>query len=154
MPASEGRVVWCKRSLAAALRHFGRALPPALQLMVQRGQYPVRINQPAAPACPALLALRAGLFNCPLAMTDGAARLCELLLPGQGQGGSSQQQELAAALRDTFRHLTSRDPQQFWTSGQVCMLGGQRPWSIVQAVSSGMPMRVPSALPFLPCCSG
>lgn len=58
-------------------------------------------------------------------MTDGAARLCELLLQGQGEGaGDPQQAQLAGALRDAFRHLTSRDPHQFWTSGQVCWLGG------------------------------
>ncbi|PRW33943.1 acyl- dehydrogenase family member 11-like [Chlorella sorokiniana] len=61
-----------------------------------------------------------GLFNCPLAMTDGAARLCELLLEKQGQDAAAtqQQQELAAALQDAFRHLTSRDAKLFWTSGQ------------------------------------
>lgn len=61
-------------------------------------------------------------------MTDGAARLCELLLQQQGQSPQSpecssslEQQELAAALRDAFCHLTSRDPELFWTSGQVCL---------------------------------
>jgi putative acyl-CoA dehydrogenase len=47
----------------------------------------------------------AALSNCPLAMTDGAARVLELT-------------------NDTFlqqtalRNLTSRDPKTFWTSGQ------------------------------------
>jgi alkylation response protein AidB-like acyl-CoA dehydrogenase len=45
-------------------------------------------------------------YSCPLAMTDGAARLIEV------HGGES------APLRATFGHLTSRDPRQFWTSGQ------------------------------------
>ena len=46
-----------------------------------------------------------GLFSCPLAMTDGAARTFESngLLP---------------AYQDIFSHLTTRDPEQFWTSGQ------------------------------------
>lgn len=51
-------------------------------------------------------------------MTDGAARLCEMLLTqgqAQLQGGASVQ----AALGDAFAHLTSRDPGQLWTSGQV-----------------------------------
>ncbi|CAI9598619.1 unnamed protein product [Staurois parvus] len=46
-----------------------------------------------------------GLFTCPLAMTDGAAKVIETL-------GSP------VALQDAFKHLTSRDPNQFWTSGQ------------------------------------
>ncbi|NXH23427.1 ACD11 dehydrogenase, partial [Bucco capensis] len=46
-----------------------------------------------------------GGFSCPLAMTDGAAKVIESL----GIGGS---------LRNAFEHLTSREPKQFWTSGQ------------------------------------
>ncbi|KAK9467702.1 acyl-CoA dehydrogenase/oxidase C-terminal [Lipomyces arxii] len=42
------------------------------------------------------------IFTCPLAMTDGCARVLELYLPKH----------------EAFRHLTSRDPDQFWTSGQ------------------------------------
>jgi alkylation response protein AidB-like acyl-CoA dehydrogenase len=45
------------------------------------------------------------LYSCPLAMTDGAARVLEL-------HGSA---ELKAG---AFARLTSRDPQRFWTSGQ------------------------------------
>ncbi|KAI9105245.1 hypothetical protein DFS34DRAFT_1330 [Phlyctochytrium arcticum] len=45
------------------------------------------------------------MFGCPLAMTDGAARLIELY-------GSPSMKERA------YRKLTSRDPAQFWTSGQ------------------------------------
>lgn len=44
-------------------------------------------------------------FSCPLAMTDGAARAVELY-------GSAEMKNRA------FQHLTSRDPQKFWTSGQ------------------------------------
>lgn len=44
-------------------------------------------------------------YTCPLAMTDGAARVIEL----SGH----------AALKDhAFKHLTSRTPGEFWTSGQ------------------------------------
>lgn len=46
--------------------------------------------------------------SCPLAMTDGAARLLERQ---SGPGG------VAAATR-AFGRLTSRDPAYFWTSGQ------------------------------------
>ncbi|XP_040272629.1 acyl-CoA dehydrogenase family member 11-like isoform X1 [Bufo bufo] len=46
-----------------------------------------------------------GLFSCPLAMTDGAAKVIESL-------GTPD------ALQDAFRHLTTRDPEKFWTSGQ------------------------------------
>ncbi|RUS77874.1 hypothetical protein EGW08_014387 [Elysia chlorotica] len=48
-----------------------------------------------------------GLYGCPLAMTNGAARTVELL---QGTQPWLYDQ--------TFPHLTSRDPDQFWTSGQ------------------------------------
>ncbi|XP_066459876.1 acyl-CoA dehydrogenase family member 11-like [Eleutherodactylus coqui] len=46
-----------------------------------------------------------GLFSCPLAMTDGAAKVIESL-------------GMPDALQDAFGHLTSRDPKTFWTSGQ------------------------------------
>ncbi|NXI41205.1 ACD11 dehydrogenase, partial [Galbula dea] len=46
-----------------------------------------------------------GGFSCPLAMTDGAAKVIESLgIPG--------------SLKNAFEHLTSRDPKKFWTSGQ------------------------------------
>nr|XP_009668546.1 PREDICTED: short/branched chain specific acyl-CoA dehydrogenase, mitochondrial-like [Struthio camelus australis]XP_009668547.1 PREDICTED: short/branched chain specific acyl-CoA dehydrogenase, mitochondrial-like [Struthio camelus australis]XP_009668548.1 PREDICTED: short/branched chain specific acyl-CoA dehydrogenase, mitochondrial-like [Struthio camelus australis]XP_009668549.1 PREDICTED: short/branched chain specific acyl-CoA dehydrogenase, mitochondrial-like [Struthio camelus australis] len=46
-----------------------------------------------------------GGFSCPLAMTDGAAKVIESLgIPG--------------SLKNAFDHLTSRDPKKFWTSGQ------------------------------------
>ena len=44
-------------------------------------------------------------YTCPLAMTDGAARVLELF-------GTP---ELKA---EAFKNLTSRNPQRFWTSGQ------------------------------------
>lgn len=44
-------------------------------------------------------------YSCPLAMTDGAARLIEL------HGDESLK-------KNAFRALTSRDPKSFWTSGQ------------------------------------
>lgn len=45
------------------------------------------------------------IFSCPLAMTDGAARALELF-------GSPELKNRA------LPHLTSRDPQKFWTAGQ------------------------------------
>ena len=51
-----------------------------------------------------LYAPSSSTYSCPLAMTDGAARLLELY-----------PDEVTAPV---FRHLTSRDPEQFWTSGQ------------------------------------
>lgn len=45
------------------------------------------------------------LASCPLAMTDGACRALEL------HGDTAQKQRY-------LPHLLSRDPQQFWTSGQ------------------------------------
>ncbi|MEO8910549.1 MAG: acyl-CoA dehydrogenase family protein [Gemmatimonadaceae bacterium] len=51
-----------------------------------------------------LFAPSSALYSCPLAMTDGAARFLEV------HGDD--------ATRPVFAHLTSRDPNQFWTSGQ------------------------------------
>ncbi|KAK2523064.1 acyl-CoA dehydrogenase family member 11 [Columba guinea] len=52
-----------------------------------------------------LFSSSSGGFNCPLAMTDGAAKVIESLgVPG--------------SLKNAFDHLTSRDPKKFWTSGQ------------------------------------
>ncbi len=45
------------------------------------------------------------IYTCPLAMTDGAARVLELV-------GDHELRQRA------FSRLTSRDPDQFWTSGQ------------------------------------
>eukprot|EP01095_Lingulamoeba_sp_RSL-Kostka_P001102 TRINITY_DN11570_c0_g1_i1.p1 TRINITY_DN11570_c0_g1~~TRINITY_DN11570_c0_g1_i1.p1 ORF type:complete len:625 (-),score=207.27 TRINITY_DN11570_c0_g1_i1:1700-3574(-) len=54
--------------------------------------------------------------TCPLAMTDGAARLLEQLLAEKNKFSISDEQEIR--LRDAFNHYTSRDPKKFWTSGQ------------------------------------
>jgi alkylation response protein AidB-like acyl-CoA dehydrogenase len=51
-----------------------------------------------------LFAPSSALYSCPLAMTDGAARFLEV------HGDES--------LRPVLAHLTSRDPNEFWTSGQ------------------------------------
>lgn len=51
-----------------------------------------------------LFAPSSALYSCPLAMTDGAARFLEV------HGDD--------ATRSVFTHLTSRDPNKFWTSGQ------------------------------------
>ncbi|MDP9204496.1 MAG: acyl-CoA dehydrogenase family protein [Gemmatimonadota bacterium] len=51
-----------------------------------------------------LFAPSSALYSCPLAMTDGAARFLEV------HGDKNTQ--------PTFAHLTSRDPNEFWTSGQ------------------------------------
>lgn len=44
------------------------------------------------------------LYSCPLAMTDGAARFLEV--------------HADDSVQPVFTHLTSRDPNEFWTSGQ------------------------------------
>ncbi len=51
-----------------------------------------------------LFAPSSALYSCPLAMTDGAARFLEV------HGDATTQL--------VFAHLTSRDPNEFWTSGQ------------------------------------
>ncbi|XP_041377829.1 acyl-CoA dehydrogenase family member 11-like [Gigantopelta aegis] len=48
-----------------------------------------------------------GLYSCPLAMTDGAAKIIE-----------SIQDKTPWLMERAYRRLTSRDPSQFWTSGQ------------------------------------
>ena len=53
-----------------------------------------------------LFAPSSGLYSCPLAMTDGAAKLIETV-----PGALDQ-------LKDTQGHLLSRSPTAFWTSGQ------------------------------------
>ncbi len=52
-----------------------------------------------------LFAASTDVYSCPLAMTDGAART--LLASGNG-----------ALVDHALPHLTSRDPEKFWTSGQ------------------------------------
>jgi hypothetical protein len=56
----------------------------------------------------------AAIYDCPLAMTDGAARLIEATLHHNKSLPENVKQELDNA----FQHLTSMDPKQFWTSGQ------------------------------------
>ncbi|KAI9480629.1 MAG: hypothetical protein EXX96DRAFT_563570 [Benjaminiella poitrasii] len=52
-----------------------------------------------------LYAPSAAMYSCPLSMTDGAARVIELI-------GTEE-------MKNTYyRRLISRDPTQFWTSGQ------------------------------------
>uniref|UniRef100_A0A8C2H3P4 Acyl-CoA dehydrogenase family member 11-like n=1 Tax=Cyprinus carpio TaxID=7962 RepID=A0A8C2H3P4_CYPCA len=50
-----------------------------------------------------LFAPSAGLYTCPLAMTDGAAKVIE---------------SLGVPVREEFKRLTTRDEKRFWTSGQ------------------------------------
>ena len=61
-----------------------------------------------------------GLYSCPLAMTDGATRLCELLLDPSSKLAAATTLSDAARqqLRNAHDHLTSRDGKKFWSSGQ------------------------------------
>ncbi|XP_063000282.1 acyl-CoA dehydrogenase family member 11-like [Elgaria multicarinata webbii] len=52
-----------------------------------------------------LYAPSSGMFTCPLAMTDGAAKVIESL-------------GFPKPLEEAYAHLISRDPRTFWTSGQ------------------------------------
>ena len=67
-----------------------------------------------------------GMYSCPLAMTDGAARLFEVLQMEQ----KLHPQSLEKAAR-ALGHLTSRDGREFWTSGQ---------WMTEQASGSDVSM--------------
>nr|XP_056715028.1 acyl-CoA dehydrogenase family member 11-like [Euleptes europaea] len=52
-----------------------------------------------------LYAPSAGFFTCPLAMTDGAAKVIESL-------------GISRPVQEAYANLTSHDPRKFWTSGQ------------------------------------
>ena len=58
-----------------------------------------------------MFAPSSGLFSCPLAMTDGAAFTIKALSKRKNFTDSSK-------LEEAFKHLTSRNPEYFWTSGQ------------------------------------
>jgi len=58
-----------------------------------------------------MFAPSSGLFSCPLAMTDGAAFALRQIL-------NKKIVQDPSLIEDAFNHLTSRDPAQFWTSGQ------------------------------------
>lgn len=51
-------------------------------------------------------------YTCPLAMTDGAAKLIQVFL------NRDIAPTVKAKLESAFTHLTSRNPEEFWTSGQ------------------------------------
>jgi len=52
------------------------------------------------------------IFDCPLAMTDGAARLIELNLD------SVKDESVKAKVKAAYAHFLSKDASEFWTSGQ------------------------------------
>ncbi len=52
-------------------------------------------------------------YTCPLAMTDGAAKLIQQL-----KKIGHLNSEKTALLDKAYNHITSNDPDQFWTSGQ------------------------------------
>eukprot|EP01130_Rhizamoeba_saxonica_P016638 TRINITY_DN772_c0_g1_i1.p1 TRINITY_DN772_c0_g1~~TRINITY_DN772_c0_g1_i1.p1 ORF type:complete len:598 (+),score=110.78 TRINITY_DN772_c0_g1_i1:476-2269(+) len=51
------------------------------------------------------------VYQCPLAMADGAARLIELNM-------DSVDKRFKSKIKESYDRLTTRDPKQFWTSGQ------------------------------------
>lgn len=53
--------------------------------------------------------------SCPQAMQDGATRLLQRQLAGQGRQLDPTERKV---FENAFAHLTSRDPNQAWTSGQ------------------------------------
>lgn len=75
-----------------------------------------------------LFAPSSGLYSCPMAMTDGAARLLELWLADDARGGGRRPNFVApgsaagvlgrAEAEDALARLVSRDPARMWTSGQ------------------------------------
>lgn len=69
-----------------------------------------------------LFAPSSGMFSCPLAMTDGANAALRALIADADADGTDDETDLSEAtvteLREACAHLTSRDPEAFWTSGQ------------------------------------
>jgi len=59
---------------------------------------------------------RSGMYDCPLAMTNGAAVLSAYLLKNPPANGFTLEGRLL--IEETLRRTTSRDPDVFWTSGQ------------------------------------
>src|SRR5690606_37086585 len=54
-----------------------------------------------------------GMYSCPLAMTDGAARLFQVMQRDKHVDPLALQHA-----KEAFAHLTSRSGEEFWTSGQ------------------------------------
>lgn len=77
-----------------------------------------------------LFAPSSGLYSCPLAMTDGAAKTLEVIIHRKSTHVHTKcyinlnfetKKQQVAGLKDhgeSFKNLTSRDPERFWTSGQ------------------------------------
>ena len=67
-----------------------------------------------------LFSANSGMYGCPLAMTDGAAKLTESLLNSKGQKRNRAPLDSTAAslVRTAHERLTTTDPNRFWTSGQ------------------------------------
>ena len=64
-----------------------------------------------------------GLFDCPIAMTDGAAKLLSIICSENGQSPTSQIRsdfsfDQQRVLQSAYYHLTSMEKDHFWTSGQ------------------------------------
>jgi putative acyl-CoA dehydrogenase len=59
-----------------------------------------------------------GVYTCPLAMTDGAARLCELLTAGMPKSAIDADSRHPYSIQQLYKHFLSREPGSFWTSGQ------------------------------------
>ena len=55
-----------------------------------------------------------GLYNCPLAMTDGATFLIKNIL----KNDKDLPEKTRKRMEKIYTRLTSRDPNNFWTSGQ------------------------------------
>jgi len=90
------------RRLAAAAARAGLVTLPYNQEALARGGGEARLIQAAL--C-YLFAPSTATYLCPVAMTDGAARVLSDAAP-------------AAQTREVLAHLVSRDPDQAWTSGQ------------------------------------
>jgi len=90
------------RRLAAVAAHSGLVALPYEPGALARAGADARLVQMALAY---LFAPSTATYLCPVAMTDGAARLLT------GSGNDEQQ-------RGTLAHLIARDPEQAWTSGQ------------------------------------
>lgn len=118
------RVDEVKTSAAWKAEHVASAEEGLVALAYEKGaSYVSRLQQFAKLL---MYVPSSGMYSCPLAMTDGAARLLELLLMT-----NSVPEKAKPLAKEAFEHLTSRDGKQFWTSGQ---------WMTEQASGSDVSM--------------
>ncbi len=98
-----------------ALASEGRGSGPGAPVSAQRRSAFARVHQAVKLLMLAMLSPSSGMYSCPLAMTDGAAFTLDTILR---ERSAALPRGTVAALTEAYVHLTTRDPDAFWTSGQ------------------------------------